>query len=58
MDGVFNLCLMELYAIKKMQLQEGCDITKAEREIGYNPKVTLEVGIKNTIDWIKSNYIR
>jgi len=57
MDNVFNLCFVELYAIKKMQLQEGCDITKAKEEIGYNPAVTLELGIKNTIDWIKGVYL-
>jgi nucleoside-diphosphate-sugar epimerase len=41
-----------------MQLNLGCDITKAREEIGYNPKVTLEAGIKSTIDWIKNNYIK
>jgi len=56
MDNVFDLCLVELYAIKKIQLQEGCDITKAKKEIGYNPAVTLEAGIKNTINWIKGVY--
>jgi len=58
MDNVFNLCFVELYAIKKMQLQEGCDITKAQKEIGYSPIITLEAGIESTIDWIKNNYIK
>ena len=58
MDSAFNFCPVELYAIKKMQLQEGCDITKSKREIGYNPKVTLEVGMESTINWIKNNYNR
>jgi nucleoside-diphosphate-sugar epimerase len=58
MDSAFDLCPIELYAIKKMQLHEGCDITKAKKEIGYNPNVTLEMGIKSTMDWIKNNYIR
>jgi nucleoside-diphosphate-sugar epimerase len=57
MDGMFDLCLVELYAIKKMQLHEGCDITKARKEIGYNPSITLEAGIESTIGWIKKNYI-
>jgi len=56
MDNIFNLCFVQLYAIKKMQLEEGCDITKAKREIGYNPKVPLEEGIGKTIDWIKNNF--
>jgi nucleoside-diphosphate-sugar epimerase len=58
MDNVFSLCFVELYAIKKMQLQEGCDITKARNEIGYNPIVTLEAGIKSTISWLRDNYIK
>jgi len=55
MNNVFNLCLVELYAIKKMQLQEGFDITKAREEIGYNPRVTLEEGIRSTIDWLRNS---
>lgn len=58
MDSVFDLCLVELYAFKKMQLHEGYDITKAKREIGYNPSITLEKGIQRTIDWMRDNHIR
>jgi nucleoside-diphosphate-sugar epimerase len=54
MGNVFDLCFVELYAIKKMQLQEGCDITRARKEIGYSPGVTLEAGIESTIDWLKN----
>lgn len=54
MDNVFNRCFVQLYAIKKMQLEEGCDISKARTEIGYNPKVPLEVGIYKTIEWLKN----
>jgi nucleoside-diphosphate-sugar epimerase len=53
---LFNLYFVELYAMKTMQLHWECDITKAKREIGYDPNVTLEMGIKSTIDWIKNNY--
>jgi nucleoside-diphosphate-sugar epimerase len=56
MENTLNLCSTELYAIKKMQLHEGCDITKARKEIGYSPRITLEAGIEITIDWIKKNY--
>lgn len=56
MDSVFSFCPVELYAIKKMQLQEGFDITKAKKEIEYNPAVTLEAGMRTTINWIKNNY--
>ncbi len=57
MDNVFNLSFVELYALRKMQLHEGCDITKAKKEIGYSPNVTLEAGMKSTIDWIKTNHL-
>jgi nucleoside-diphosphate-sugar epimerase len=54
MGTLFNLYFIELYAIKTMQLNWGCDITKAKKEIGYNPNVTLEMGIRSTMDWIKN----
>lgn len=55
---LLNLYFIELYALKTMQLNYGCDIIKAKKEIGYNPNATLEMGIKNTMDWVKNNYIR
>jgi dTDP-glucose 4,6-dehydratase len=32
------------------------DITKAERDLGHDPKVTLEVGVPKTIDWLREVY--
>jgi UDP-glucose 4-epimerase len=31
------------------------DITKARKVLGFNPKVTLETGLKRTIDWWKQS---
>jgi UDP-glucose 4-epimerase len=31
------------------------DISKAERLLGYQPTVTIDVGFRNTIDWYKNN---
>jgi dihydroflavonol-4-reductase len=56
MGKLFNLYFIELYAMKTMQLHWECDITKAKKEIGYSPNVTLEMGIKSTMDWIRNNY--
>lgn len=56
MGQLFNLYFVELFAIGTMQLHWEYDITKAKREIEYNPSTTLEVGIKNTIEWIKTIY--
>jgi len=55
MGSVFGLWFVELYAIKKTQFHEGYDITKARDDIGYSPIVTLETGIKRTIEWITNN---
>lgn len=32
------------------------DISKAKRQFGHNPSVTLEVGIPRTLDWMKTVY--
>jgi UDP-glucuronate 4-epimerase len=29
------------------------DITKAERELGYKPKTTIEEGIAKFVEWLK-----
>ena len=55
MGKLFNLYFVELYVLKTMQLHWECGITKAKKEIGYNPKITLEVGVERTIDWIRNN---
>jgi nucleoside-diphosphate-sugar epimerase len=55
MGSLFKLYFLELYTIKTMQINLGCDITKAKTEIGYNPTVTLGTGIRRTVEWIKSN---
>lgn len=34
------------------------DVTKAEKEFGFKAKVKLEVGLKRTISWYKSEYLR
>ncbi len=36
--------------VQKYQI---CDISKAEKELGYKPEISLEEGIKETIDWYR-----
>ena len=31
-----------------------CDISKAERELGYRQEFSLEEGLKRTIDWYRA----
>lgn len=33
-----------------------CDISKAERELGYRPEIPLEKGIEDTVRWFTENY--
>jgi nucleoside-diphosphate-sugar epimerase len=58
MGKLFSLYFIELYGMKTMQLHWECDITKAKKEIGYSPNVTLKIGIKSTMDWIRDSHIR
>src|SRR2546423_1417673 len=31
----------------------GCSIERAKRELGYNPQIPIEAGLRETIDWYK-----
>lgn len=41
---------------KGHDMRYAIDHTKITRELGWNPKVTFEEGIKLTVDWYKDNY--
>jgi nucleoside-diphosphate-sugar epimerase len=56
MVRLFKLYYVELYTIRTMQINLGCDITLAKTELGYNPKITLGSGIARTAEWIKNNF--
>ncbi len=49
--------------INFLPLQKGdivktfCNIKKSKKLLGYKPKIKVETGIKNFIDWYKSNYL-
>ena len=32
-----------------------CDITPAERELGYRPRVKLAEGVSHTVSWYQQN---
>jgi nucleoside-diphosphate-sugar epimerase len=55
MVNVFHLYFVELYSVKTMQINLGCDISKAKTDLGYNPTVGLELGIKRTAEWVRNN---
>jgi GDP-L-fucose synthase len=38
------------------QPRRNADITKAKKVVGYKPEISLEEGLKTTIDWYRINY--
>jgi len=46
-----KLSITHNYERNKRPLSVAIDITKAKRMFGWEPKVTLEEGIKNTLEW-------
>ena len=45
--------LLNRARMKFLALNLDFDISKIRKELGYNPKVSLEQGMKNTIEWFK-----
>ena len=47
---------------KNLPIQKGdiiktsADISITQKDLGYNPKVNVEEGIKNFVEWYKSYY--
>ena len=58
LGNLFDLYFVELYASKMMQLNLGCDITKAAKELSYRPSISLEIGIKNTLEWVENSFLQ
>ena len=40
-----------------LKININIDSTKAKKEFGWKQKVSLEKGIKKTINWYKENYL-
>lgn len=43
--------------VKNMTTSRSLDISKARKELGYEPKVSIEDGIRKTVQWCKRNNI-
>jgi nucleoside-diphosphate-sugar epimerase len=41
--------------VKFFSENRGCDISKAKRELGYKPLVSLKEGLSRTVAWYKRN---
>lgn len=48
--GMYNI---NFHVAGEMVKDIACDISKAEQELGYKPKIALPQGMKSSIDWAK-----
>jgi len=59
-DGLLQaagLYVQKLHVLSEMNKNIACDIGKARRELGYDPKVGLEEGMRRSIQWCLDNGI-
>lgn len=49
--GKLGIYEINLHVGGEMRRDIACNIEKAKKELGFNPKVGLKVGMKNTIEW-------
>ncbi|MCM8795680.1 MAG: NAD(P)-dependent oxidoreductase, partial [Candidatus Omnitrophica bacterium] len=47
----------EIHVAGEMAKDIACSIKKAEEELGYNPKIELEEGMRRSIEWCRENGI-
>jgi len=45
----------KFHVLSEMNKSIACSVTKAERELGYDPKVSLEEGMRRSIKWALAN---
>lgn len=52
LDKIMGLSILSLHTIKAMTLDFGCAIAKAQRELSYQPRISLKEGIQKTVEWL------
>jgi nucleoside-diphosphate-sugar epimerase len=52
--GLYN---QKIHVLSEMNKTIACSITKAERELGYDPKVSLREGMRRSIAWLSDQGI-
>jgi nucleoside-diphosphate-sugar epimerase len=58
MDGMLQglgLYNQKIHVLSEMNKTIACTVAKAERELGYDPKVELEEGMRRSIRWMLDN---
>lgn len=46
----------KIHVLSEMNKTIACSVAKAQRELGYHPTITLEEGMRRSINWIFNNY--
>lgn len=53
-----GLYAQKLHVLSEMNKTIACSIAKAERELGYDPKIELEEGMRRSIRWLRERGIQ
>jgi nucleoside-diphosphate-sugar epimerase len=53
LEKLFRIYSVAIYSVKTMAIDYACDIKKAQQELGYNPQIDLQEGIRRTVQWCK-----
>jgi nucleoside-diphosphate-sugar epimerase len=57
LEKFFGIYSISLYAIRTMNVDFACDISLAKKELGYNPNISLQEGIRETVKWCREEGI-
>jgi nucleoside-diphosphate-sugar epimerase len=50
-----NMYVTEFHVAGEMDRDVACDVSKAKRELGYKPEISLEEGMKRSIEWARKH---
>jgi nucleoside-diphosphate-sugar epimerase len=50
-----DMYITEFHVAGEMDRSIACDVSKAKKELGYNPEVSLEEGMRRSIDWARKH---
>ena len=50
--GLYN---SKIHVLSELSKNIFCTIEKTERDLGYNPKIDLKLGLKRNFQWMQSN---
>lgn len=51
-----GLYQQKIHVLSEMNKTIACSVAKAKRELGYNPIVSLEEGMRRSLQWVFDNY--